>query len=67
MSSGGSRLLGNYGDQQSWSTMYNLFADKMLGLDFVPQSVSFWVDANPLASFLFSFDYFRSSICRRNT
>ena len=37
----GSRLLGNYGDQQSWSLMYNLFADKMLGLNFVPQSVSF--------------------------
>ncbi|KAI1795667.1 hypothetical protein LXA43DRAFT_731775 [Ganoderma leucocontextum] len=38
-SSGGSRLLGSYGDQQSWSLMYNLFADKMLGLNFVPQSV----------------------------
>ncbi|PIL35880.1 hypothetical protein GSI_01540 [Ganoderma sinense ZZ0214-1] len=38
-SSGGSRLLGSYGDQQSWSTMYNLFADKLLGLDFVTQSV----------------------------
>ncbi|KAM5534567.1 hypothetical protein V8D89_011771 [Ganoderma adspersum] len=35
----GSRLLGDYGDQQSWSLMYNLFADKLLGLDFVPQSV----------------------------
>ncbi|KAI1793781.1 hypothetical protein LXA43DRAFT_1122215 [Ganoderma leucocontextum] len=38
-SSGGSRLLGSYGDQQSWSLMYNLFADKMLGLNFVDQSV----------------------------
>ncbi|KAM5540207.1 hypothetical protein V8D89_006026 [Ganoderma adspersum] len=38
-SSSGSHLLGNYGDQQSWSLMYNLFADKMLGLNFVPQSV----------------------------
>ena len=40
MSSDGSRLLGSYGDQQSWSLMYNLYADKMLGLNFVPQSVS---------------------------
>ena len=39
-SSGGSHLLGGYGDQESWSLMYNLFADKMLGLNFVPQSVS---------------------------
>ncbi|PIL35889.1 hypothetical protein GSI_01549 [Ganoderma sinense ZZ0214-1] len=38
-SSSGSRLLGGYGNQQSWSLMYNLFADKMLGLNFVPQSV----------------------------
>ena len=38
-SSDGSRLLGKYGDQQSWSSMYNIFADKMLGLSFVPQSV----------------------------
>nr|VWP00989.1 Uncharacterized protein [Ganoderma boninense] len=38
-SSGGSRLLGSYGNQQSWSTMYNLFADKLLGLNFVTQSV----------------------------
>ncbi|KAM5540211.1 hypothetical protein V8D89_006030 [Ganoderma adspersum] len=38
-SSDGSRLLGSYGNQQSWSLMYNLFADKMLGLNFVPQSV----------------------------
>ncbi|KAM5540216.1 hypothetical protein V8D89_006035 [Ganoderma adspersum] len=38
-SSSGSRLLGSYGSQQSWSLMYNLFADKMLGLNFVPQSV----------------------------
>ncbi|KAI1795669.1 hypothetical protein LXA43DRAFT_991614 [Ganoderma leucocontextum] len=37
-SSGGSRLLGNYGDQQSWSLFYNMFADKLLGLNFVPQS-----------------------------
>ena len=39
MSSDGSHLLGSYGDQQSWSLMYNLYADKMLGLNFVPQSV----------------------------
>ncbi|PIL35870.1 hypothetical protein GSI_01530 [Ganoderma sinense ZZ0214-1] len=39
-SSGGSRLLGSYGNQQSWSLMYNLFADKMLGLNFVSQSAS---------------------------
>ncbi|PIL35879.1 hypothetical protein GSI_01539 [Ganoderma sinense ZZ0214-1] len=38
-SSGGSRLLGSYGNQQSWTLMYNLFADKLLGLDFVAQSV----------------------------
>ncbi|PIL35874.1 hypothetical protein GSI_01534 [Ganoderma sinense ZZ0214-1] len=38
-SSGGSRLLGSYGDQQSWSLMYNLFSDKLLGLNFVGQSV----------------------------
>ncbi|KAI1795670.1 hypothetical protein LXA43DRAFT_1058371 [Ganoderma leucocontextum] len=38
-SSGGSRLLGSYGDQLSWSLMYNIFADKMLGLNFVPQSL----------------------------
>ncbi|KAI1795668.1 hypothetical protein LXA43DRAFT_991596, partial [Ganoderma leucocontextum] len=37
-SSGGSRLLGNYGDEQSWSLFYNMFADKLLGLNFVPQS-----------------------------
>ena len=40
-SSSGSRLLGSYGNQQSWSLMYNLFADKLLGLNFVPQSVSY--------------------------
>ena len=39
-SSGGSRLLGSYGNQQSWTLMYNLFADKLLGLNFVAQSVS---------------------------
>ena len=39
-SSGGSHLLGGYSDQESWSLMYNLFADKMLGLNFVLQSVS---------------------------
>ncbi|KAM5540215.1 hypothetical protein V8D89_006034 [Ganoderma adspersum] len=38
-SSDGSHLLGGYGSQQSWSLMYNLFANKMLGLNFVPQSV----------------------------
>ncbi|KAM5540217.1 hypothetical protein V8D89_006036 [Ganoderma adspersum] len=38
-SSSGLRLLGGYGNETSWSLMYNLFADKMLGLDFVPQSV----------------------------
>ncbi|KAM5534566.1 hypothetical protein V8D89_011770 [Ganoderma adspersum] len=38
-SSDGSHLLGTYDDQKSWSLMYNLFADKMLGLNFVPQSV----------------------------
>ena len=39
-SSSGSRLLGGYGNETSWSLMYNLFADKMLGLNLVPQSVS---------------------------
>ncbi|KAM5540219.1 hypothetical protein V8D89_006038 [Ganoderma adspersum] len=39
MSSDGSHLLGGYGNEESWSLMYNLFADKMLGLNFVPQSV----------------------------
>ncbi|PIL35873.1 hypothetical protein GSI_01533 [Ganoderma sinense ZZ0214-1] len=38
-SSDQSHLLGGYGDQQSWSLMYNLFADKMLALNFVPQSI----------------------------
>ncbi|PIL34513.1 hypothetical protein GSI_03291 [Ganoderma sinense ZZ0214-1] len=37
-SSDGSHLLGKYNDEQSWSSMYNIFADKMLGLNFVPQS-----------------------------
>ena len=35
-----SHLLGEYGNQQSWSLMYNMFADKLLGLNFIPQSVS---------------------------
>ncbi|PIL35943.1 hypothetical protein GSI_01603 [Ganoderma sinense ZZ0214-1] len=35
----GSHLLGTYGDQESWSLMYNLFSDKMLGLNLVSQSV----------------------------
>nr|VWO99943.1 Hypoxanthine-guanine phosphoribosyltransferase [Ganoderma boninense] len=38
-SSGGSHLLGSYGSQQSWSLMYNLFAEKLLGLNFVAQPV----------------------------
>ncbi|KAI1793799.1 hypothetical protein LXA43DRAFT_1180168 [Ganoderma leucocontextum] len=38
-SSNASLLLGSYGDQHSWSLMYNLFADKMLGLNLVDQSV----------------------------
>ncbi|KAM5534565.1 hypothetical protein V8D89_011769 [Ganoderma adspersum] len=38
-SSDGSHLLGTYGDQTSWSLMYNLFTDKMLGLNLVSQSV----------------------------
>ncbi|KAM5540214.1 hypothetical protein V8D89_006033 [Ganoderma adspersum] len=38
-SSSGSHLLGGFGNQQSWSLMYNLFADKMLGLNFVTQPV----------------------------
>ncbi|TBU41779.1 hypothetical protein BD309DRAFT_964560 [Dichomitus squalens] len=34
-----SHLLGRYGDQGTWSLMYNMFADKMLGLNFIPQTV----------------------------
>ena len=32
-------MLLNYHNETSWSTQYNLFADVLLGLDFVPQSV----------------------------
>ena len=34
-----SHLLGVYGDEQSWALMYNLYADKLLGTNVVPQSV----------------------------
>lgn len=39
MSSDQKRLLNAYGDQQSWTTLYNLYADKLLGTDLVDQSV----------------------------
>ena len=35
-----SHLLGVYGNEQSWALMYNLYADKLLGTNVVPQSVS---------------------------
>ena len=41
LSSDQQSILATFGVEDSWSLMYNLFADKMLGLDFVPQSVSF--------------------------
>ena len=37
--SNGQRLLGVYGDQQSWSMMYNLYADKLLGTNIVPSDI----------------------------
>ena len=39
-SDGGTQhLLGVYGDTESWALMYNLYADKLLGLGMIPQSV----------------------------
>ncbi|KAI0353838.1 DUF1793-domain-containing protein [Trametes cingulata] len=38
-SSDGQHLLGSYGDQQSWSLMYNLYADRLLGTNIVDQNL----------------------------
>ncbi|KAI0744978.1 DUF1793-domain-containing protein [Earliella scabrosa] len=35
----GSHLKLTYGDDSSWGLMYNLYADKLLGLNFIPDSV----------------------------
>ncbi|KAI0746013.1 hypothetical protein C8Q76DRAFT_606683 [Earliella scabrosa] len=37
--SNGQRLLGVYGDQQSWSMMYNLYADRLLGTNLVSENL----------------------------
>ena len=62
-----SHLLGEYGNQQSWSLMYNLFADKMLGLNFVAQSVSSNESNQPARPVSFFSIVFRSSTCKHST
>ncbi|KAI0358681.1 hypothetical protein OH77DRAFT_1421109 [Trametes cingulata] len=39
LSSDGDHLLGVYGDQESWSLMYNLYYDRLLGTNIVNQMV----------------------------
>ncbi|KAI0354924.1 hypothetical protein OH77DRAFT_1425524 [Trametes cingulata] len=39
MSSDGGHLLGVYGEQSSWSLLYNLYADRLLGTNIVVQDV----------------------------
>ncbi len=40
VSSDNSHLLGNFGNESPSGVMYNLFADKLLQLGLIPQSVS---------------------------
>lgn len=40
VSSDKTHILGNFGNETSSGVIYNLFADKLLQLDLVPQSVS---------------------------